>query len=143
MSYALDLNVLLLASNTDAPEHAAARAFLERQTVRPELLCLAWPTLMGYLRIATHPSIFARPLSPREAAANVRALLALPQVRPLAEREGFFDVYERITGGQAVRGNLVPDAHLAAILFQHGVTTLYTRDADFRRFDFLDLRAPF
>lgn len=143
MSCALDLNVLLLASNTDAPEHAAALAFLERQTARPELLCLAWPTLMGYLRIATHPSIFARPLAPREAVANVRALLALPQVRPLAEKEGFFAVYERITGAQAMRGNLVPDAHLAAILYQHGVTTLYTRDADFRRFDFLDLRAPF
>lgn len=143
MSYALDLNVLLLASNTDAPEHAAARGFLERQTARPELLCLAWTTLMGYLRIATHPSVFARPLAPREAMANVRTLLGLPQARPLAEVEGFFGVYERITGGQAVRGNLVPDAHLAAILYQHGVTTLYTRDADFRRFDFLDLRAPF
>jgi predicted nucleic acid-binding protein len=42
-----------------------------------------------------------------------------------------------------VRGNLVPDAHLAAILKQHGVRTLFTRDTDFRKFPFLDLRDPF
>ena len=39
-----------------------------------------------------------------------------------------------------VRGNLVPDAHLAAILQQHGVRTLYTNEADFRKFDFLEIR---
>jgi predicted nucleic acid-binding protein len=41
-----------------------------------------------------------------------------------------------------VRGNLVPDAHLAALLKQHGVRTLYTRDGDFRKFPFLDVRDP-
>jgi hypothetical protein len=42
-----------------------------------------------------------------------------------------------------IRGNLVPDAQLAAILFQHGVRTLYTRDRDFRKFAFFDVRDPF
>jgi len=142
VSYAIDLNILLLASNSEAEEHTAARSFLERCAARPELLCVAWPTVMGYLRIATHPSIFSRPRTPREALANIRSLLALPQVRVLGEEEGFLEVYETI-GGKSFRGNLVPDAHLAAILYQHGVTTLYTRDADFRRFDFLVLRQPF
>ena len=68
--------------------------------------------------------------------------MSLPQTRALGEEEGFFAIYETVAGS-SVRGNLVPDAHLAAILLQHGVTTLYTRDADFRRFDFLDLRDPF
>ena len=40
------------------------------------------------------------------------------------------------------RGNLVPDTHLAALLRQHGVATLYTRDRDFRRFDFLSVIDP-
>jgi uncharacterized protein len=142
LSYAIDLNVLLVASNSDARDHAAARSFLEESASRPEILCLAWPTVMGYLRIATHPSIFARPLSPREAVANIRSLLSLPQARTLGEEEDFLEVYEKVADG-SIRGNLVPDAHLAAILLQHGVTTLYTRDTDFRRFDFLDLRDPF
>jgi hypothetical protein len=42
-----------------------------------------------------------------------------------------------------VRGNLVPDAHLAALLKQHGIRRLYTNDADFRKFPFLDVRSPF
>jgi predicted nucleic acid-binding protein len=42
-----------------------------------------------------------------------------------------------------VRGNLVPDAHLAALLRQHGVTTLYTNDVDFRKFTFLTVVNPF
>jgi toxin-antitoxin system PIN domain toxin len=142
VSYGIDLNILLFASNSDAAEYAAAHAFLEECASRPEILCLAWPTVMGYLRVATHPSVFSHPSSPREGLANIRSLLALPQVRALGEEEGFLDVYETI-GGTSLRGNLVPDAHLAAILFQHGVTTLYTRDSDFRRFDFLDLRDPF
>lgn len=142
MSYAIDLNVLVLASNSEAAEHDAAHSFLERCADRAEVMCLAWPTVMGYLRITTHPSIFSRPLSPREALANIRSLLSLPQTRALGEEEGFFAIYETVVDS-SVRGNLVPDAHLAAILLQHGVTTLYTRDADFRRFDFLDLRDPF
>jgi toxin-antitoxin system PIN domain toxin len=142
VSYAIDLNILLLASNSEADEHAAAHAFLEESAARPEIFCLAWPTVMGYLRVATHPSIFSHPRSPHEAMANIQSLLALPQARALGEQEGFLDIYEKI-GGTSLRGNLVPDAHLAAILFQHGVTTLYTRDNDFRRFAFLDLIDPF
>jgi predicted nucleic acid-binding protein len=61
----------------------------------------------------------------------------------LAEDEGFLDVYREVTGGFPVRGNLVPDAHLAALLKQHGVRTLFTRDSDFRKFAFLDVRDPF
>jgi toxin-antitoxin system PIN domain toxin len=98
---------------------------------------------MGYLRIATHPRIFAQPLSPAEALGNVEALLSLPRVRILAESEGFLQVYREVTGAFPVRGNLVPDAHLAALLRQHGVGRLYTADADFRKFVFLEVRDPF
>jgi predicted nucleic acid-binding protein len=76
VSYAIDLNVLVLASNSEAVEHTAARTFLEQCAARPEVLCLAWPTVMGYLRITTHPSIFSRPLSSHEALANPKSLIA-------------------------------------------------------------------
>jgi len=105
--------------------------------------CLAWPTLMAYLRLATHPRIFAAPLSPADAAGNITALLGLPQVRAVSEGPDFLDAYAHVTGSQAVRGNLVPDAHLATILFQHGVRTLYSLDRDFLKFPSLDVRDPF
>jgi len=98
---------------------------------------------MSYLRIATHPRIFSAPLSPDEALANISALLSLPHVRAVSELDGFLDAYRHVTGETPVRGNLVPDAHLTAILFQHGVRTLYSNDRDFRKFLSIDVRDPF
>ena len=143
MSYALDVNILLYASDSGGPDHQIAREFLEECIAGPEILYLGWPTIMGYLRMATHPRIFARPLEPGEAESNIDSLLQLPHVRVLAESEGFWDVYRSVTTNVPTRANLVPDTHLAALLLQNGVTTLYTRDRDFRRFDFLTVIDPF
>jgi uncharacterized protein len=143
MSYSLDVNLLLYASDRSSDRHDAARTFLDSCAQGSEVLCLAWPTLMSYLRIATHPSIFAAPLSPGEAFDNINALLAMPHVRAVAELDGFADAYKRVSEGIVVRGNLVPDAHVVAILFQHGVRTLYSSDRDFRKFPTLDVRDPF
>jgi hypothetical protein len=143
LSFAVDLNVLLYASDEASPFAARARSFLERCAEGGEIFCLAWTTVMGYLRLATHSAIFKAPLSPEEAMRNVEALVRLPHARLLSEEEGFWDIYREVTRGLAIRGNLVPDAHLAALLRQHGVLTLYTNDRDFRRFDFLRIRNPF
>ena len=143
MSYSVDVNVLLYASDRSSDRYERARRFVETCAAGPEVLCLTWPTLMSYIRIATHPRIFAAPLSPDEAVGNVTALLGLPHVRAVSELDGFLEAYMHVGGDMSVRGNLVPDAHLAAILFQHGVRTLYTNDRDFRKFESLDVRDPF
>jgi uncharacterized protein len=143
VSYSLDVNVLLYASDRSSDRHEHARQFVEACATGPEILCLAWPTLMSYVRIATHPRIFSAPLSPDEALGNVATLLGLPHVRAVSELDGFLDAYKDVTGETAVRGNLVPDAHVATILFQHGVRTLYSNDRDFRKFSSIDLRDPF
>lgn len=142
MSYSLDVNVLLYASDRSSARHDAAREFLESCAARPDVLCLTWPTLMAYVRIATHPNIFAAPLTPEEALTNVDALLALPHARVVSEQDGFLDAYAHVVADVVVRGNLVPDAHVAAILFQNGVRTLYSNDRDFRKFETLDVRNP-
>ena len=143
MSYAIDANVLLYASDASSAFHERALAFLQRCAEGPELLYLAWPTVMAYLRIATHPAIFEAPLSPAEAMDNVEGLLRRPHVRTLAEDDRFWGVYREITQGMVVRGNLVPDAHLVALLIQNGVTTIWTHDRDFRKFRGLRVRDPF
>lgn len=142
MSYSVDTNILLHASNESSPRHAVSAAFLESRGTDPDIFCVAWITLMGYVRIATHPGIFPRPIPPAEALANVERLLRLPRLRVLSEQERFLEVYRNATDGISARANLVPDAHLAALLQQHGVRTLYTYDAGFRRFRFLDVREP-
>lgn len=143
MSYAIDVNLLLYASDADAPRHDAAIRFLKETSARRELLGIPYPVALGYLRIATHPRIFRHPLTPEEALANLDTLAALPNVRFLSEREGFFDEYREITASLTARGNVVPDAHIATILRQHDIRVLYTSDRDFRRFEFLDVRDPF
>lgn len=143
MSYSLDVNVLLYASDRSSGRHDAARRFLDSCAAGPDVLCLTWPTLMSYLRIATHPRIFASPLAPEEAWGNIKALLGLPHARAVSELEGFVDAYHHVSGGVTARGNLVPDAHVATILFQHGVRILHSNDRDFRKFETLDVRDPF
>lgn len=142
MSFAVDVNLLLYASDASSLEHPLAKAFLDRCLGGPELMCLGWPTVMGYLRMATHPRIFAQPLSHAVAADNIQAMLALPHVRTLSEGEHFWRHYRQLSNEVPTRANLVPDVHLAALLREHGVTTLYTHDRDFRKFDFLDVRDP-
>ena len=98
---------------------------------------------MSYLRIATHPRIFTNPLSPKEALENLQMLVSLPQVRLISEDDGFLEIYREITEHFPVRGNLVPDAHLAGLLRKHEVRTIYTNDPDFKKFDFIRVENPF
>ncbi|MFN0071020.1 MAG: TA system VapC family ribonuclease toxin [Chloroflexota bacterium] len=142
MSVTVDANVLAYASNAADPAHQAARAVIEQLAAGPELVYLFWPTVMGYLRIVTHPGILPRPLSPADARRNIAQLLARPHVRTPGEEDGFWDLYLQ-TAGEQPRGNDVPDSHLAALMRQHGVAMIYTRDRDFRKFDGIETRDPF
>jgi hypothetical protein len=143
MSYSLDANILLYAVNESADHHQRARAFLKERLKDSELMVLAYSTLMAFLRISTHPRIFPNPLAPELALKNIRSLVSCPQVRLIAEKESFFADYEEATAPMMIRGNLVPDAHLAILLQEHGVKTLYTNDSDFRKFAFLNPVNPF
>lgn len=142
MSFGIDVNILLYASDQSSPLHEKATQFLTQCTSGREVFCLAWVTAMSYLRMATHPAIFALPLSHDEATRNIDALLASPSCRMIGEEEGFWDIYRSVTSEVRTKGNLVPDAHLAALLSQHGVVKLYTHDRDFRKFAFLDVHDP-
>lgn len=143
MSSTVDVNVLLYASDTSSRFHDGARALLDRLIAGPDLFYLFWPVVMGYLRVATHPAVFAKPLTADDAAANVDALLDVPHARTEGETEGFWSVYRATASGTPVRGNLVPDAHLVALMRQHGVATLWTNDRDFRKFDGVQVRSPY
>ena len=142
MSSTIDANVLVYASNTADPLYEPANELVRRLAAGPELVYLFWPALMGYLRIVTHAAILPRPLAPRDAIRNVEALIDRPHVRLAGEADGFWPIFRSMTAGQ-IRGNDVPDAHLAALMRQHGVRVIYTRDRDFRRFDGIDARDPF
>jgi uncharacterized protein len=142
MSYSIDANLLVYASDLASPKHEAASAFVSEIGSDPDILCLTWPTVMAYLRIVTHPSIVAHPLSPDLAWNNIRSLMDLPRTRMISEDEDFASIFEEVSGATITRGNLVPDAHLVALLRLHGVTRLYTHDSDFRKFGGIEVIDP-
>lgn len=142
MSYSIDTNILIYASNKSSPFYEASKLFLEKCVMDPDLLCLTWSVIMGYQRIVTHPSIFREPLTSETAWNNVSALLQLPRVRVIGESNDFIHDYYEVTSRVVTKGNLVPVAHIATILRQHGVKLIYTVDTDFRKFDFLKVINP-
>lgn len=143
MSATVDANVLVYASNEDAPEYSRARDLLELLLSGPALTTLFWPVLLSYLRIVTHPRIFRRPLNPEQAEVAIDDLLASPSVQVVGKGATFWAAYRSLDIGQAIRGNDVPDAAIVALMMTHGVSTIYTRDRGFRRFDGIRVIDPF
>ncbi len=143
MSFTVDANVLLYASDETSPVHAPARAVVQRLAEGPEIAYLFWPTIMAYLRIATHSAIFARPLTAAEAIGNIEQLLARPHVRTTGEQERFWMRYCEVADDAVPSGNLVPDAHIVTLMLENDVRTIWTRDRDYRRFPRIEVRDPF
>jgi hypothetical protein len=143
VSLTFDANVLLYASDASSAVHERARALVERAAGGPEIAYLFWPTIMAYLRIATHPAVFARPLTILEAMANVEQLLSRPHVRTTGETDTFWPTLRAVVDDALPSGNLVPDAHVAALMLENDVRTIWTRDRDYRRFPRIDVRDPF
>lgn len=141
MSAAIDTNVLLYAANSSSESFEAARDLVERLALGPDLLYLFWPVAMGFLRLSTNPAVVDNPLSPSEALASLTDLAERNNVRTPGEAPGFLAVY-RETASAGTRGKDVTDAHIAALMRQHGVNTIYTRDRDFRRFDGIRVEDP-
>jgi toxin-antitoxin system PIN domain toxin len=143
VSLTVDANVLVYASDSSSPRQQAAERKLQELCAGSELLYLFWPVLMGYLRIATHSGIFAEPLSVSEAQTNVERLIDRPTVVCAGEADGFWQTYREVTATVPARGNVVPDAHLVALMHQYDVGTIWTHDRGFRRFDRVNVRDPF
>ena len=143
MSFTLDANVLLYASDEESPVQAKAIATLDDFATSPQILYLFWPVVSAYLRLATHPSVFTQPLPLERAIANVEELLGRPNVHSPGEDAGFWTVLREVLADGRAGGNLVTDAHLVALMRQYGVRTILTRDRDFRRFDGIRVEDPF
>ena len=129
----VDVNLLLYATNVSAGQHRAAREWLDRQLVESPRVGLPWGTLLGFLRLATNARAITRPLTMAAAWQQVSQWLACePTWVPLpTERHG--EVLGRLLAEPGMYGNLVPDAHLAALAIEHGLT-LCSTDGDFARF---------
>jgi uncharacterized protein len=139
----LDANVLLYASDESSPFHQRARDLLQEIANGPDIVYVFWPTVMAYLRIATHPAIFARPLSLAVAIGNVDSLARLSHIQMPGEQDRFWQRFREVALEADARSNLVPDAHLVGLMRENGVGSIWTHDRDYRRFPAIDVRDPF
>ena len=143
MSQTLDTNILVYATHTASPFHARSRALVEHLVAGPGLAYILWPAILGYLRIVTHPTILSSPLSSDEAMSNIEALIAPSHVRVVGEGNDFWASFRTLAADVKPRGNLVPDAHLVALMNEHGVSTIWSHDRDLRKFRGITVKDPF
>jgi len=129
----VDANVLLYAVNSATAQHAAARRWLDATLSGTEETGFAWPVILAFLRIATHPGLFPRPLSVSAATAKMDAWLEQPVARVLDPGMEHWTRFAELLRQNQCTGNLIQDAHLAELAMEHGAT-LCSTDADFSRF---------
>ena len=129
----VDANLLLYATDARSPRHATARSWLEQQLSGDETIAFAWVVLLAFVRLSTHPHVFARPLSADRAFEVVGRWLGQPYVVVLHPGDRHAAVVRQLLRPFGTAGNLVNDAHLAALAIEHGAE-LNSCDSDFSRF---------
>ena len=134
MNLLVDTNILLYAVDRASPLHEKTRAFLDERRAG-EGLCVTWSILYEFLRVATHPRVFRSPLSPGDAWSFVFALIRDPRTDILLETPGHDRFLTQILEeAPPLRGNIWHDAHIAALMVEHGVRDIATADRHFRLF---------
>lgn len=129
----LDANLLLYAIDEGSPRHVAARTWVEAQLSGQDTVALSWSVLLAVLRLSTSARVFERPLSLGRAFDVVSAWLAQPCVVLVHPGDRHAAVMRELLGPLGTAGNLVTDAHLAALAIEHGAE-LCSCDTDFARF---------
>jgi len=137
----VDLNVLLYAVNSDAAQHDRVCGRWEKAVNEEDTIGLAWVVLLGFLRLATNPRVFPRPLASDRAAAKLDAWLSLDNVRIVREKDDHWEMLKPLLGSAGTAGNLTTDAHLAALALSHDAV-LVSCDTDFGRFKGLRWENP-
>lgn len=138
----VDANVLLYAVNSDAKQHESARHWLDHAlTGGHEPVAFSWVVLLAFLRISTHPSIFGRPLTSDVAFTIVERWLAQDSAVVLEPAGNHLSILRGLVEHTGTAGNLVNDAHLAAIAVEHGAD-IATFDTDFTRFEGVRIFVP-
>jgi uncharacterized protein len=141
--FVVDTNLLLYAANRDAPEYALCHNLLRDCQRQASPWHITWGIVYEFLRVATHRSVFRRPLSQLDAWKFIETSLASPGLSVLIETPRHRAVAVEVFGSlPEIAGSLVFDAHTAILMKEHGVKKIYTRDSDFRRFPFLEVVNP-
>ncbi len=137
----VDANLLLYAQDSLSEHHQKARAWWDAQLSGSAPVSLCWSVLIAFIRIATNPRLHQHPLTLSEALGCVQTWLDQPCVRLLQPTAQHWGIFQRILQAGKATGNLVTDAHLAALAVEHDCV-LHSTDSDFARFRGLKWKNP-
>jgi toxin-antitoxin system PIN domain toxin len=137
----LDANLLIYSHVKSFAQHPRAREWLDERLSSGGAVGFPWTSLLAFVRIVTNPRVFERPEPMADAWRQVEAWLDVEAawIPPPGERHRA--VLSALFGSVAMRANLVPDAHLAALAIEHGLL-LCSTDGDFSRFPGLRWQNP-
>jgi uncharacterized protein len=136
-----DVNVLVYAHRSDAPGHSAYREWLEELINGDQAYGYSDLVLSGFLRVVTHPRVFNPPSDLASAFAFVKILRSQPNATPIAPGARHWGIFKSLCEAANAKGNLIPDAYLAALAIESGSEWI-TTDHDYSRFPGLKWRHP-
>ena len=128
----VDANVLIYAHVRSFAQHSRAKQWLDGRLAGSAQVGLPWPSLLSFLRLVTNRRVFERPESTDSAWHQVLAWLACDSVWIPQPTDRHAEVLGGLLKKVNVAANLIPDAHLAALAIEHGLT-LCSTDGDFAR----------
>jgi toxin-antitoxin system PIN domain toxin len=129
----VDADILVYAHVDAFAEHGPARDWLDQRLNGTARVGLPWASLLAFLRIVTNRRVFQNPSAMGDAWLQARAWLACEMAWVPQPSERHDEFLGHLLAQPGVRGDLVPDAHLAALAMEHGLT-LCSTDGDFARF---------
>lgn len=141
--FAVDTNLLVYAHFDLYPQHDRARAFCREILTSADDWCIGWQVVYEYVRITTHPSIHKSPLTIEQALTDLDPYLSAETGHVLTQTPQHRPILQGVVGTvPTARGNFIHDVHYAALLYEHGVSRIYTADSDFKKFSFLEVIDP-
>ncbi len=140
---AIDTNILVFAEIRSSAHHAVARKILADLAEGAIPWAIPWPCVYEFLRVVTHPRVYHPPLPMKAALQDLLRILDSPTLILLRETANHPEVMMSVIQEAGVSGNLVHDAHIAALCIEHGISEIVTGDRDFSRFPSLSVKNPF
>lgn len=128
-----DVNLLVYAHNEASRYHNQARSWWVELMQGSTPVGISWAVLTGFLRIVTHPGIQSAPLGIEEALSITDSWIDQPMVHWLEPGRRHYQILSSLLRSMGTGGNLITDAHLAALAIEHQAE-LHSNDADFARF---------
>lgn len=129
----LDVNLLIYAVDEDSARFDRAHRWVEGVLGGRETVALPWVVLLAFLRLTTKPQVMTSPLTADDALDLIDDWLVRPNTVVVHPTERHSAVLRELLAPLGTGGNLVTDAHLAALAIEHGAE-LNSCDADFSRF---------